>query len=297
MRRATISLALLAMLVMLTGCKTTSKVDVSKLGPPPSAQELAALHNGRVAGLPTLWARVSVRARGTYDDSSTFEEQGEGHLQIVKPDRISLTIGKLGETYFSFGANENRYWSFDLSSSDRKTMLIGDLAQVTPEKAAALGLPVHPAELITLTGIAPIELARAGGTRWSDDGKSVGISVPSRWGGFTLWIDPRTGLVVRAQAFDRDDRLIATAVLSRYKAAAVPGAPAVMVPGKVEITSPDERGFIRIELSGPESRDIRPMSFDPDRLKRAYRVNETIDLDASFQEPDDAPEPTAEPNP
>ncbi len=278
---------LLGALVLLAGCKTAGRVDVSKLGPPPSTQELAALHNSRIEPLGSLWARVSVRAKGVYDDGSDFEEQGEGHLQIVRPDRISLTIGKLGETYFAFGANETRYWSFDLSDSDHKTMLIGNLSRVTPEKAAALGLPVHPSELITLTGIAPIDVSHAGGTRWSDDGKLVGVSVPSRWGRFTLWIDPRSGLVTRAQVFDEGDALVASAELSRYKAAAVPGHGPVLVPGKVEITTPDDRGFVRIELSGPESREIRPVSFDPERLRRAYRVGETINLDASFEERDE----------
>ncbi|MEX0876791.1 MAG: hypothetical protein WD114_04965 [Phycisphaerales bacterium] len=283
--------ALAAMLfAMASGCSTQGRVDPEKLGPPPSTGELAQAHNQRVAPLETLWARVSVRASGVYDDGERFEEQGEGHLQILKPDMVSLTIGKLGETYFAFGANTDHYWSFDLSNADRKVLLIGDLAQVTPDKAAALGLPVHPAELIALSGIAPIDMARAGGTRWADDGRSVGISVPSRWGSFTLWIDPRTGLVVRSQAFDRGGVLIATAELTRYKEAAVPGALPVWVPGKIEITEEGSDGFVRIELSEPQSREIRPMVFHPQRLIRAYRIDETINLDEAFERTEDETE-------
>jgi hypothetical protein len=269
--------------LILVGCTSPDKVDVSKLGPPPSTTELAAMHNARIKPISTLWARVSVRAKGTYSDGDSYEEQGEGHLQISKPSKVSLTIGKLGETYFAYGANAQQYWSFNLSNSDNKTLLIGNLDQASPEKSAALGLPVHPSELIALSGLMPIDLARAGGTRWADDGKSVGVTVPSHWGSFTLWIDPRTNLAVSSQVFDHADNLVATASLSRYKDAAVPEHGFVLVPGKIEITSPNDTGFVRIEISEPSSKAIRSIVFDPNKLARAYRVDETIDLDGSFQ--------------
>jgi len=275
---------LLLPLLVLVGCSTPKKVDVSKLPPPPSTKELAQRHNERIAPLDTLWARVSVRAKGRYDDGTGYEEQGEGHLQIVQPDRVSLSIGKLGETYFVFGASSQSYWSINLSDSDRKVMLVGEMSKVTRIKANALGLPVHPAEIIALSGLAPINLAQAGGTRWRDDGKVIGLRIPGQWGSIMLWFDPRTELVVQAQAFDVDNTLIATADLSRYKDASVPSGSPVQVPGKIEITTPNDDGFVRIELSEPQRRDIRPVVFEPDRLKRAYRIDEVIDLD---QELDD----------
>ncbi len=283
-------IASLPTLLILTGCLGTGKIDISKLGDPPSATQLAEVHNQRVEPLDTLWARISLRAKGTYPDGDSYEEQGEGHLQLAKPSNLSLTIGKLGETYFVFGANADQYWSFDLSNADHKTALVGMLEQATPEKAGAIGLPVHPAELIALTGLIPIDLARAGGTRWSDDGQSVGVSMPSQWGSFTLWIDPKTNLVVRSQAFDRIGDLIATAELSRYKDAQIKGALPVLVPGKIEIRTPDDSGFVRIELSEPRSKAIRPIVFDPSRLMRVYRVDEAIDLDAAFERSSAAPD-------
>ena len=289
---------MLAPFVVLCGCSSTGKVDLDKLGPPPSTQELAERHNTWIAPLDTLWARVSVRAKGTYEDGEGYEEQGEGHLQIARPDRVSLSIGKLGETYFVFGASEESYWSFNLADSDRKVMLVGAMDRVTREKAAALGLPVHPSELIALSGLAPIDLSSAGGTRWREDGKAVGIRVPGRWGSMVMWFDPEDAIVLRVQAYDGENELIATAELSRYKDAEVPGARPVRVPGKVEITTPGDDGFVRIELSGPQRRDIRAMVFQPDRLRRAYRADEVIDLDAEFGSRDAAnAQPTPEPVP
>lgn len=293
---------LLIPLAVLGGCSSAGKVDVEALGPPPSTQELAERHNARIAPLNTLWARVSVRAKGTYEDGEGYEEQGEGHLQIARPARVSLSIGKLGETYFVFGASDESYWSFNLAESDRKVMLVGAMDRVTREKAAALGLPVHPSELIALSGLAPIDLSTAGGTRWRDDGKAVGIRVPGQWGSMVMWLDPDDGIVLQTQAYDEYNELIATAELSRYKDAEIPGDRPVLVPGKVEITTPGDEGFVRIELSGPQRRDIRPMVFQPDRLRRAYRADEVIDLDAEFDARDaaraePAPEPIQEPVP
>ena len=286
---------MMVLTLVLSGCSSTSKVDVSKLGPPPSTQELAERHNERIRSLDTLWARVSVRAKGVYDDGETYEEQGEGHLQIARPDRVSLAIGKLGETYFVFGANAESYWSFNLADGDHKVMLAGEMNRVTRGKASALGLPVHPSELIGLSGLSSIDMATAGGTRWREDGKAVGLRVPAQWGSMLFWFDPDDSLVVQTQAFDEFDELIATAELTRYKDAIVPGSLPVLVPGKIEITTPGDEGFVRIELSEPQRRDIRAMVFQPERLERNYRVDEVINLDDEFEEieteHDSQPEP------
>lgn len=292
-RSVLVLLLVLAVLPATVGCSSTGKVDISKLPDPPSTKTLVDRHNERLANLETLWARVSVRAKGTYDDGSTYEEQGEGHLQIVRPDRISLSIGKLGETYFVFGASESQYWSFNLADADRKVMLIGAMDKVTRGKAAALGLPVHPSELIPLSGLSRIELAQAGGTRWREDGKAVGFITPASWGTTATWFDPSTMLVVQTQAFDEYGELIATAELSRYKDASIPGQAPVQVPGKIEITTPNDDGFVRIETSGPEAREIRSMVFQPERLQRGYRVDEVIDLDEPADDSPDQAQATA----
>ena len=282
--RTVLYLLTIASLFSMVACSSTGKVDISKLPDPPSTQELATLHNERVSQLESLWARVSVRAKGTYDDGESYEEQGEGHLQIVQPDKVSLQIGKLGEMYFIFGANDERYWSFNLADGDNKVMLSGSMDGVTPAKASALGLPVHPTELIQLSGLSAIDMSRAGGTRWREDGKAVGIRVPARWGSAVLWFDEADGLVVRTQAFNSDGELVATADLSRYKPMVLNGLNGPMVPGKIEISTPNDDGFVRIELSDADQRDIRPMVFQPERLRRAYRADQVIDLDEEFRE-------------
>lgn len=277
---------LVSVVCMTTGCSSSGKVDPKTFGPVPSTVEIVEGMNARIEPLETLWSRMSIRVRGTYEDGKSYEEQGNGHLQIQRPGNISLTVRKLGELYLAYGANTEQYWMFNLIDNEHKTLHIGGIDQVTPLKASQIGMLVHPGQLNTLMGLVPIDLSTAGGTQWSSDGKSVGVSAQSPWGSYTLWIDPRTFHAVRSQAFDRERNLIATTTLTRYKDATIPRSNPVMVPGTVEIRyAAESDGFIRIELSEPAVKPIKSMVFNPKKLKRAYRIDETIDLDASVEQP------------
>lgn len=268
--------------VSLVGCSSSTKiVDPKTFGPVLSTAELASEYNARIEPLNSFWSRISIRAKGKYDNGDPYEEQGTGHLQIQRPGNISLSIRKLGELYFSYGANHEHYWAINLLDKEHKTMQIGRLDRMTPEKAAIVGMQVHPGQLSALMGLQPIDLTKAGGTRWAPDGKSVGVTSSSPWGSFTLWIDPRTYQAVRSEAFNSQGSLIATVSLTRFTDAKIPDARPIQVPGKVEIRNPnDEEGFVRIEISEPAQRTIRPMVFDPNKLNRGNRIHETIDLDA-----------------
>lgn len=251
---------------------------------------LIETHNERVEQIDRVWARVSVRIKGTDARGEGFEEQGEGHLQVTQPEAVSLTIGKLGETYFAYGSTDERYWMFDLSDSDRRVALVGAVENLSPERAAEIGLSVHPGDLISSLGIEPIDPARVIGSRWELEEELVVISKPSRWGASEYWFDPSTGLVMWVVSLDSEGERIAVTGLSRYKPLLDEQrrATGVKVPGKVEITRAGLSGeFVRIELSEPSQRQIKPMVYNPDRLVRAYRIHETIDLDGDL----DAPEP------
>ena len=254
-------------------------------------EALVVHHNERVAEIDRVWARVSVRIKGTDARGDGFEEQGEGHLQVTRPGSVSLTIGKLGETYFAYGSNAERYWMFDLSDSDRRVALVGAIENLTPERAAEIGLSVHPGDLISSLGIEPIELGSVIGARWELGEGLVVISMPSRWGSTEYWFDPGTGLVMRVVSLDALGGKIAVSGLSRYKDLLDDQrrGSGVKVPGKVEITRAGLNGgsgeFVRIELSEPSQRSIKPMVYKPERLKRAYRIHETVDLDVDLDEP------------
>jgi len=258
--------------------------------PSPMSEELVAQliesHNERVGSIDRLWARVSVRIKGTDARGDGFEEQGEGHLQVTRPEQVSLTIGKLGETYFAYGSNADRYWMFDLSDSDRRVALVGGVKNLTPERADEIGLSVHPGDLISSIGIEPIDPERVIETRWEPESERVVISIPSRWGVTEYWFDPDRGLPGLVRSLDGSGGVIADSELSRYKALLDDQRQrsGVMVPGKVEIARGGQSGdFVRIELSEPSQRAIKAMVYSPDRLVRAYRIHEIVDLDATDQ--------------
>lgn len=250
-------------------------------------------HNERVEQIDRLWARVSVRIKGTDARGKGFEEQGEGHLQVTSPNQVSLNIGKLGETYFAYGSNKDRYWMFDLSDSDRRVALVGAIENLDPIRAEEIGLSVHPGDLIGALGIEPIDPERVIGSRWILDEELVVIAQSSKWGVTEYWFNPSTGLVMWVVSLDNDGERIATTGLSRYKPLLDDQKrdTDVQVPGKVEVTRAGTSGeFVRIELSEPSQRQIRAMVYNPDRLSHLYRIHETIDLDADL-ESDSAPDP------
>ncbi|MCA9304781.1 MAG: hypothetical protein KC996_11720 [Phycisphaerales bacterium] len=277
-------LPILLLGALLGGCSSTPKFDPRTAPPPIAASELIRVHNERVAPLDQLWTRVSVRAEGRDPRGDKFREQGEGHLQIVRPDRFSLTIGKFEETYFALGANGEQYWSIDLTQSEHKTAMIGQQSLATPEKLEALGVPIHPHEMVMLLGILPIDPTLSISSHWSPDGKNVGIEVPADWGSVAFWFDAKTAELARTQAFDAAGELVASARLWRYKEVDGFEDPNThsAVPGVIELLAVGFDGLVRIEVSGPRMKSIRPVVFKPENLMKIYRVDETIDLDEVF---------------
>ncbi len=268
--------------VVLWGC-STPKSNPDTLPPPPAAADLIAHHNQRVAPLDRLWARVSVRAEGKDPRGEKFREQGEGHLQIIRPDRFSLTIGKFEETYFTLGANAEQYWTIDLSQSEHKVAMIGQQSKATPEKLDALGVPIHPHEMIMLLGILPIDDSVKTTAHWSPDAKAIGIEVPAQWGTVAFWFDAKTLEISRTQAFDHSGELVASAKLWRYKSVSgLAQGTNAWAPGVIEVRAAGFDGLVRIEVSSPKSKSIRPVVFKPENLIKIYRVHETIDLDEVF---------------
>jgi len=284
--RVIAAVLLVAMTAAVVGCRSGGTKRPSPMSDELITQIIES-HNERVGSIDRLWARVSVRIKGTDARGGGFEEQGEGHLQVTRPDQVSLTIGKLGETYFAYGSNNDRYWMFDLSDSDRRIALVGAIENLTPNRADEIGLSVHPGDLISSLGIEPIDPERIVATRWDEESARIVISVPSRWGVTEYWFDPDRGLPGLVRSLDEQGELIADSELSRYKGLLGDQrrASGVLVPGKVEISrggaGAKNGDFVRIELSEPSQRAIKGMVYNPDRLVRAYRIHEIVDLDAT----------------
>jgi hypothetical protein len=279
--------AILAVAVVLAmvGCSGLEPLDADRPRDPgstvevPTYAELRARYNDRVDGLERLWARAVVQVDGEDAEGNKLKEQAEGHLQVIRPDRVALTLGKLGETYFMLGSNPRNYWWIDLSA-EPKSALVGAQDRVTPEAAAYLGLPIYPGDLIELFGIAPLpeEPAPVGRAVYE---QLVAVDLPAATGTKRLLLDPETLEPQRIELIDRSGRLAAASELSRYEMVPVEGDALRKgrVATRVLIRSPQLTGTARFTLNEPTNKSIRSVAFDLTRILKSYSVSDVVDVD------------------
>lgn len=245
--------------------------------PSISYAEVRAAYNERVAGFDSLWARATVVLEGRDVEGDYLREQVEGHLQIEPPDRLALTLGKLGDTHLYLGANPERYWFFDMVDADAKRATVGRHELLTAEKARELGLPVFPLDLVDLLGVVPLpeqgRVIAANGPRVLVRAEVGGV--PRR-----LVLDAETLRPEVIELLDRGGEPVLRSELAAYRITPIAGGDfAGWVPTRATVTVRGLDVELRLRLFEPTVKDIRPQAFDPDRLVRAFRIGEVIDLD------------------
>ncbi|MEQ8769914.1 MAG: hypothetical protein RIB60_05335 [Phycisphaerales bacterium] len=278
------ALPILAMVLLLSGCTSLDTPGESvSAGPnesPPSYEQIRAAYNERVDGLDRLWARAVVRVEGEDAAGKRLREQAEGHLQIEQPNKLALSMGKVGKPFLHLGSDDAFYWWFDALDEGNEIGLIGRHEEATPDKAAALGLPVHPLDLIELLGISelPEGTRRVG---WSKDRTRAVFTVPARWGSRWVWVNPETFEPERIVLADRELNTVAEAELSHYEIARIDGDATrrPRVATRVVVRTPGFNGFARITMSEPQNRSIPRVAFDLDRLRSRYNVETLQDVD------------------
>lgn len=257
------------------------------LAPPPSYADVAAAHNARVAALDPLWARVTVQVSGRDAEGRRLNEQAEGHLQLQRPASVSLTLGKLGETYFQLGSNDERYWWFDMLDEEVRAGVFGRHELANPWKLEQLGVPVHPKDLRAVLNVDPwpTDPAMGGRTFWSSDGQYVGVSLPAQNGRRVVWLDPETlqPRVVEIQGPDMEARVRATLSRERFVPVQTGQGGATVAPtlaSNYRIRVIDLDAVISLSLWEPQVRELNPVLFDFDRLVQLRRIISIRDLDA-----------------
>ena len=275
--------------LVLAGCSSTPErapVDVGELGPPPAYAELAERYNAGIAHLDRLWARTTVVVRSTDEDGERHEDQGEGYLQVVRPDRLALSVGKIGETLFYLGSNETEYWWFDLTG-DEQVELFGRHDKATSQKSADFGVPVHPLDLIEVLGVIP--LPETGEVGWAETGQ-LDVRAPGRFGERVLTLDPETLRPSRVRLLDSDGETAVDARLERYQQVEIVGAPSIgkLVATRLHIDLPAIDAQVMLSLYEPTNKAIKDVAFDRERLTRMMRIDTSYDLDDpdTWGEPD-----------
>lgn len=282
----TVAVLILALVCALAfGCASNRRaaikpaVDPAVDQPLPDVAEVVADFNRRVEPLDRLWARIVVQAI-TETEGGTRRDQGEGHLQIVRPDRVALSLGKLGDTNLYLGSNERRYWWFEMI--DEPIAVFGAHENAGEAQLSYLGLPVSPLELVELLAITPIAEDSGPVLAWTSDGL-LELAHASRFGVRVIGFEPVAGgyrpATVRLQ--DPAGRVLGSAELESDQAVRVEGiAPGIArVPVRYLVAVPQRGATIRIRLDAPENRRISDLVFDDERLLRRFRISDVTDLD------------------
>lgn len=264
--------AVLLLCLWLAGCAggDGGAGPAEPLTPPPTYAEVAGAHNARVGRVPRLWARIATTVWYPDEDGKEREEQFEGHLQVIRPDRVSLSFSKVGDEYAALGCNAESYWWVE--RIDEPRALVGTHEKATPERMRELGIPVYPLDLIELLGVT--ELPESGEEpRWSEG--QVEVRAPVRSGTKRMLLDARTLEPTRVEILDGTGQVLVWSSLERYRDVDTPAVgDEPRVPGDAWMHLDDAGVRARIRISEPEARESRPTdaAFDLSRKLRAYMV-------------------------
>lgn len=264
-----------------TPAKTAAK-------PAPPFGDVARAYNARVAPLDRVFAWTNLKLTYFDEQGEKRTEDPEGRLQVVRPDKLALSLGKAGTTLFWLGSDSERYWWIDLTDKDKPVAAVGRHALFNDQTARRIGLAIQPLDLIRLLGVVPINVSGTGATQWSEDGKQVGITSTLGNRGFQrIWLDPESLTPQEIELFSKDRQLIARAVhegveyveITRKELPQALGAERARMPSRVFITHFESGTEVRITLTGVKDGRIVDAAFNLDEILRRNGVERVIDLD------------------
>lgn len=289
MQRAAAVAALVMMTGLLAGCPPQGvRPDllpeaVERTGPVPSYEDIVERYNANLAGLDQLWSTSVVALRWVDEDGSRQFEQGEGNLLFMRPDRVALTVGKLGNVILWAGANQERYWLLDLRSSG--VAYVGRHANIGRPCSQPLPLPVQPGAVPHLLGLLPLDetLAEAAPPVQTVRGHYL-IEPPGLR--LRMLLHPRTYLPVRVDLLNAEGDSVVVARLNDHERVEVEGLPQGRWPlaatdAELYAVGEDARMSLRLAnlTDGRRFNKLNPKAFDFDALLRAYRPEEVVVLD------------------
>jgi hypothetical protein len=287
-----------------SGAKTAEPESVVRNTPAPGYSSVAARYNDRVGRFEQFKARTVVRFRYTDADGKERLEQGEGLLQVIRPDRLAMSIKKAGKMLFWFGGDAERYWLFDVV--DAPVARVGRHDRIAARKAGSggsgLGIEINPKELVRLLGITPLPIvgapgaggkptAEPGTTAWSKDGRSVEVRTPIPGGTQVVALDPDTFFTKRITLLDAKGAPFIWADHETFEPVDIAnyGGVRPKAASRVTATHPASKTEIKIDLAEMRNSGVLPKAFMFDALREDLGVEKVIDLDA--------PPPKASPKP
>lgn len=280
------SLAALGAWLLLLGCAGAPQRDDAQRA---ERGDVIERYNERTSRLDRLWARAVVSLEYTDEDGRRRNEQGEGHLQLLRPDRLALSVGKLGDVLVFLGCDAERYWWFDMAG-DPSFVAIGRHENVGKECSRSLPIEAHPLDIIDLLGVTPLaDEAKIIGR----DERTIVVESPGRLGLLRLSLDSSTLLPRRIELFDRRDSRAASliATLSDPQNVDLRGVGGFFprTASRVVISHPESESTISLGLYDLSDGLIRGRipehAFDLSALAEMYRPELVAVLDEDCVEP------------
>ena len=284
-------LAVLALgtVVLCGGCVSQPSPGgegVVRTGPPPAYADLAAAHNARVEHLDRVWARTTLRLTGQTAEGEAIDEEAEGHFQRIAPARVSLTVNKLGETYFALGCNAAQYWWIDLRKPRRAW--VGAQERASPRDVRKFGLPVHPMDLMELLAINALPVTATEAARWSEDGTRVVVTLPARWGTREVEFDPEEKIIKGVRLFDDDGAQVCESELGPWQEVNIRENTSLRAQMVRDATLRLADGTLSADIRfyEPQNRGgaMKQAAFDFATLLDAYGIADVVNLDNTGQE-------------
>ncbi|MEQ9616931.1 MAG: hypothetical protein RLN60_02730 [Phycisphaerales bacterium] len=268
----------LGCITLLAGCRTAPTLAPDAPEALPTYESLAAAHNANVNRFDTLWARVIGTVSYINDKGDRVTEQGEGNLQLVKPSRIALSIGKLGEVIAWIGADEAAYWFLEPSAEPRRGVT-GSHERFSADTRERLGLPVSPLAVIEALGVTPLPAEAESTATWDATRNAVIHELPAERRRYAFDLERKS--LIGIDFLGEGDEPLATVELRDEVVVTLPdeGGYFPRIAKRVEITDPSSGASFRITLSDCAEKPIKPRVFDLAQLVDAFLIEHLTDLD------------------
>lgn len=259
----------------------------------PSYAELAQRYNANVEKLDRLRASTVVAMRWTDEEGERHYEQGEGLFLFMQPERVTLTVGKLGDAKLWAGANAERYWMFDLRDSG--TAYVGAHENVGKPCVEQLPLPVNPRAVPYLLGLLPLDESLADMAPPVEELRGHYLIEPPGVN-VRMLLHPETALPVRVDLTDEQGRSAIVALLEDYGTVEQEGVgtdASARIPQRAAFHALDNDAELTLHLSdatdGRRFDTIKDEMFDFDAILADQEPAEVVNLDEPCDEDGQTP--------
>lgn len=202
--------------------------------------------NDRVRRIPTVRASGVIELRWRDEQGGSHFEQGDIRLFLRLPDRLSLQVHKLGETYLWFGADGGSCWLFDLLNKDDRVLYVGAASELGGR--AEVPGALHPLRLIDLLGLT--ELPEDGVVTYSPEHDAWQVESTAQGGTIRLYFDRQTLLPRRVEGV-AGTVIECAGELREYESLAVDGLPPgyfPRIPTRARLTDARHHGEAAVAL-------------------------------------------------